>query len=236
MPAPRTVLLALGILTVLAIAPVAEGSIKIAGNASSASFRVNARGVATVTYVLNGRARSAVVYPSGRVRYNRRAAGRDVSFPTSSVSVPMPIAVRQTRSGTFFALQAWRRLRRGPVELRFSRWWGAPTLLTLGTVCCKWRSEIVRGQATYHGRPIIGYRFSRSGVPLDKFGRNVYLDSLRAGRWERMMGIVARRPVGRFRLWIRPHWRGEAYRGRIIGPNWGRTLAPDAEASAPSSL
>jgi hypothetical protein len=236
MPAPRRVLLALGILTVLAIAPVAEGSIKIAGNASSASVSVNARGEATVTYVQQGRVRSAVVSSRGQVRYNRRAAGRDVSFPTSAVTLPMPIAIRQTRSGTFFALQAWRRLRGGPVELRFSRWRGAPTLLTLGTVCCRWRSEIVRGQATYHGRPIIGYRFSRAGVPLDEFGRNVYLDSLRGGRWERMMGIVARRPAGRFRLWIRPYWRGEAYRGRIIGPNWGHTLAPDAEASASSSL
>ena len=236
MPAPRTVLLALGFLLVLAIAPIAEGSIKIAGNASNASLRVNASGVATVTYVQYGRVRSAVVLPSGAIRYRRSAPGRDISFPTAAVSLPMAVTVRQTPTGRFFALQAWRRLRRGPVELRFSRWAGAPTLLTLGSVCCKWRSEIVQGQATYHGRPMIGYRFSRSGVPLDKFGRNVYLDSLKRGRWVRMMGIVPRRPSAIFRLWIRAHWRGDAYRGRIMGPNWGRTLGPDAEAWAHSSL
>ena len=218
------------------IAPIAEGSIKIAGNVSSASLRVNSRGVATVVYVQRGRARSAVVYRNGTIRYRKSAPGRDISSPTSAVSIPMAVAVRQTPLGKFFALQAWRRLRWGPVELRFSRWSGAPTLLTLRTVCCKWRSEVVRGQATFHGRPMIGYAFTRSGVPLDRFGRNVYLDSFRRGRWVRMMGIVPRRPAAIFNLWIRPHWRGQAYRGRIMGPNWGRTLGPDAEARAPSSL
>jgi hypothetical protein len=237
MRAARTKLLTLGTLAAaLALPTAAEASIKIAGNVHDATLRVNARGFATVTYAKAGRRISAVVSPRGRVGWGRRAGGRDVSFPTSAVRVPMRVVVRQTPDGRFWALQAWRRLRRGPVELRLSRWRGAPTRLQLWTSCCRWRSEIVRGRATYHGRPIYGYSFTPTGVPLDGLGRNVYIDSFRHGRWMRLMGILTHRPTGRFGLWIRPHWRGSRYRAKIVGPNWGRMLGPDAAASARSSL
>jgi hypothetical protein len=75
-----------------------------------------------------------------------------------------------------------------------------------------------------------GFHSTSAGVPLDPFGRNVYLDSYRAGGWQRMMGILAHKGSGAFSLWIRPHWEGSSYRGRVIGPNLGSTLAPDAEA------
>jgi hypothetical protein len=236
MPPRRTLLLTLGILISVALPSAAEGSIKIAGNAKNPVLRVNAKGFATVTYTVRGRRTSAVVTPRGRVLYGRRAGGGDVSLPSVGVALPMLVTLRVSPTGRFFALQSWRRLKRGPVELRFSRWFGPPTLLTLGAVCCKWRSEIVRGHASFHGRPIFGYGSTPSGNPTDKYGRNVYLDTYRRGAWRRMMGILARRPTGFFRLWIRPYWRGSSYRGRISGPNWGRTLAPDAEAWAPSVL
>jgi len=236
MPPRRTLFLALGVLVLAAMPGAAEGSIKIAGNVKNPALRVNAKGYATITYTRGGRRTSAVVTPSGRVRYYRRAGGRDVSSPSSAVGLPMLVTLRATPNGRFFALQAWRRLRWGPVELRFSRWRGAPTLLTLGAVCCKWRSEIVRGRVTFHGRPVYGFGSTPSGNPTDKYGRNVYLDTYRRGGWKRMMGILARRPTGFFRLWIRPYWRGSSYRGRISGPNWGRTLAPDAQAWTASAL
>jgi len=225
----------LGTLAALALPSLAEASIKIAGNAHDATLRVNARGFATVTYAKAGRRISAVVTPRGRVRWGARAGGRDVSAQTTAVRLPMLVALRQTPDGRYWALQAWRRLRWGPVELRLSRWRGAPTRLELWTFCCRWRSEIVRGRATFHGRPIYGYRFTPTGVPLDGLGRNVYIDSYRNGRWMRLMGILTHRPTGRFGLWIRPHWRGSRYRAKIVGPNWGRMLGPDAAAAASSS-
>jgi hypothetical protein len=236
MPSPRSLLLALGLLLAPALPPAAEGSIKIAGNVSSASLRVNANGWATVTYVKNGRWMAAKVSPRGRVTYGRRASGRDVSVPTAALSIPMAVALRQTPNGRFWALQAWQRIKRGQVELRLSRWRGAPTRLALWAWCCKWRSEVVRGRATFHGRPIYGFRATRTGVPLDGLGRNVYIDTWRGGGWVRTMGILTHRPTGRFGLWIRPYWRGSSYRARIVGPNWGRMLGPDAEAWAPSVL
>ena len=233
---PRTLLLALGLLLAPAFATGAEGSIKIAGNVSSASLRVNASGWATVSYAKGGRLMAAKVAPNGRVTYGRRAPGRDVSSPSAAVSIPFAVALRRTPNGRFWALQAWQRIKGGQVELRLSRWRGAPTRLAVWAHCCKWRSEIVRGRATFHGRPIYGFRSTPTGVPLDGLGRNVYIDSWRAGGWVRAMGILTHRPTGRFGLWIRPYWRGSAYRARIVGPNWGRTLGPDAEGAARSVL
>lgn len=213
----------------------ASASLKVASWASHPTLKVGANGAAEVDWTSGGRRQSVVVDRSGSMRYGTHVRGRDRSFPTTEVSIPMALAVRQTPNGTYWALQAWRRLRTGPLELRFSRWKGAPTLLTLGTVCCKWSSENVIGQATFHGRPIFGRHATRTGVPLDKFGRNVYLDTLRGGAWKRMMGILTHRNTGRFSLWIRPYWRGTDYRGTIIGPNWGWTLGPDAQAVTHSS-
>jgi hypothetical protein len=214
----------------LAAAAPASASLMVASWARSPTLKVVAGGAAEVDWTAGGTRHSAVIYRNGARRYGAHLTGRDVSFPTTGVSIPMALAIRQTSNGSFWALQAWRRLQGGPLELRFSRWKGAPTLLTLSAVCCKWHSENVVGRATFHGRAIYGYRATRTGVPLDKYGRNVYLDTFRGGAWRRMMGILAHRPTGRFSLWIRPHWQGTAYRGTIEGPNWGWTLGPDAQA------
>jgi hypothetical protein len=231
---PLFVVLLLG--AVLVVPGTASASMRVASNARHATLKVVAGGAAEVDWVRAGGGRgSVVIYPNGSRRFGAHLKGRDVSFATTDVSLPMARVTKQTPNGRYWALQAWRRLRTGPVELRFSRWRGAPTLLTLDAVCCKWRSENIIGRATFHGRPIYGYRATRTGNPLDKYGRNVYLDTYRHNRWQRMMGILTHHPTGKFSLWIRPYWRGTAYRGRIIGPNWGRTLAPDAQASAPTS-
>lgn len=235
MPAPRTKLLALGTLAAMTLSPAAGASIKIAGNAHDPALRVNAAGYATVLYTKHGRRMSAVVTPSGRTVWGRQAPGRDVSSPTSAVSIPFAVALRQTPNGRFWALQAWRRLRHGQIELRLSRWRGEPTQLQLWTWCCRWRSEIVRGRATFQGRPIFGYHSTPAGVPTDGLGRNVYIDSLRRGRWTRLMGILTHRPTGRFGLWIRRYWRGSMYRASMVGPNWGRMIGPDAHACCPPS-
>lgn len=237
MPTPRLKLLALGVFTALALPLAAEASIKVAGNAHNASFRVNAKGTATVYWRTgSGRTRTAIVSRSGRITWGKVAPGRDVSRPSTAYALPMLVQLRQTPNGRLWALQSWRRIKGGPVELRFSRWYGKPTKLVLRAWCCKWRSEVARGRATFHGKPIFGYRNTPSGVPLDGLGRNVYIDSFRNGRWMRLMGILTHRPTGRFGLWIRKHWRGSQYRAKMVGPNWGRMLGPDASAWSPSAL
>src|ERR671930_1490381 len=198
----RRPLFAVVILAALVVPGRAAASIMVASWARTPTLKVMAGGAAEVDWTSGGRRHSVVIYRNGARRYGAHLKGRDVSFPTTAVSVPLALAVRQTPNGSFWALQAWRRLRTGPLELRFSRWQGVATTLTLQAVCCKWRSENVAGQATFHGRPIFGHHATSTGVPLDKYGRNVYLDTLRNGAW----------------------------RGMIIGPNWGWTLGPDAQA------
>jgi hypothetical protein len=231
-------LVAAVVLFVLAFPVSAQASIKIAGNAHDASVRVNAKGFATVFWTRAGGERgSAVVRPNGSTLYGKVAGGKDVSQPSSAVRLPMLVELRRMPNGRFVALQSWRRLKGGPVELRFSRWRGAPTRLPIRAACCKWRSEMVKGRATFHGKPVYGYSATPSGVPLDKFGRNVYIDfAKKDGVWRRTMGILTHRPTGKFSLWIRPYWRGRQYRARMIGPNWGRTLGPDAQGWTKSAL
>jgi hypothetical protein len=219
-----------------ALPATAGASIMVAANARQATLRVTPSGAAEVDWTTAGGSRgSIVIWPSGRKRWEAHLSGRDVSYPATGVAIPVARVVRETPDGRLWALQAWRRLPGGPVELRFSRWRGAPTTLTLKAVCCKWHSENVVGKASFHGRAIYGFHSTPQGVPLDRFGRNVFLDSYRNGRWRRMMGILTHRPTGRFSLWIQRFWLGSAYRGTMIGPNWGWTLGPDAQAEAPSS-
>jgi len=213
----------------------AAASIEVALDARGATLQVDAAGNAEVRWTAaDGSQRALLVSREGSLRYGG-LSGPDVSRPAAGVSIPWAVVVRQTPDGRFYALQAWQRLDGGPVELRFSRWEGAPTKLTLATVCCKWGHENVIGTASFHGRPIYGFKATAQGSPLDPYGRNVYLDSYRSGRWERMMGILTHRPTGSFSLWIRPEWAGGEYRGTIPGPNWGWTLGPDAFAQTGSS-
>jgi len=233
----RTLTLLLALLGTLVLPVSAQASIKIAGSAHDPSLRVNARGFATISWTTDGGARrSAVVAPGGRTTYGKRASGRDITKPNDEVSIPMLVELRRGPSGRYYALQSWRRLKGGPVELRFSRWFNAPTKLPIHAVCCKWNSEMVKGRATFHGKPIYGYSATPAGVPEDKYGRNVYIDFKERGTWHRAMGILTHRPTGRFSLWIRKYWRGSEYRARMIGPNWGRTFAPDAQGWTKSAL
>jgi hypothetical protein len=225
----------LGLLVFLVAGGEAAASTKVAGDARDPVLRVDAAGYAEVAWTAGrGERRSMVVAPNGAVTYGARISGGDVSTP-ADVRIPFAVVVRRTPDGALWALQSWRRLLRGPVELRFSRWRGEITQIDLRAVCCKWGGENVEGEASYHGRPVFGYRSTHAGVPLDDLGRNVYLDSYRGGGWTRMMGILANRPTGHFTLWIRRYWQGTHYRAAMIGPNWGWTLAPDAQAHTSSA-
>jgi hypothetical protein len=238
----RTALIRVGALAVCAGAmasagagPAAHASVEVAAGALGATLAVDAAGDAVVSWTDGGDGRhTLLVARDGSLRYGGVMAGADVSRSTGAVRLPWQVAVRETPDGSFYALQAWQRLDDGPMELRFSRWRGEPTTLSLHVVCCKWGSVNLEGSASFHGRPIYGYRSTPQGSPLDPYGRNVYLDTLQSGRWQRMMGILTHRPTGFFTLWIRSNWVGSAYRGTIPGPNLGWTLAPDALAETMS--
>ena len=146
-----------------------------------------------------GARRSAVVAPGEQDDLGSHGARQGHHAPERRVKLPMLVELRQGPSGRFFALQSWRRLKDGPVELRFSRWFGTRPSSRSATTCCKWGSEIVKGRATFHGKPIYGYAHTPEGVPLDKYGRNVYLDSMQRGTLDADDGVLTHRPTGTFR-------------------------------------
>ena len=218
---------------VLAQALSADASVEIGVNAVGASLRIDAAGDAQATWTSrDGATHTIVVARDGSLHFGATLSGADVSHPASAETVRWALVVRETTGGTYYALQSWQRLVGAPVELRFSRWTGEPTVLTLRVVCCKWGSVNVDGRATFHGRPIYGEHATAQGNPLDPYGRNVYLDTYRGGGWQRMMGILTHKPTGAFSLWIRSNWVGTAYAARSPGPNLGWTLGPDALAQA----
>lgn len=227
-------LAALSLLTPVALVAAAEqadASVKVGSNARNAYLQVTRAGSAEVTWVTQrGSRKHVLIRPTGSLRFGSTVQKRNVARRTTAVHLPLKAQVWRTPDGTFWALQRWRRIRTGPVELRFSRWRGRPTQLALRAVCCKWRSETIKGTARYHRKGIYGYSSTPSGSPLDRFGRNVFMDTHRRGKWRRMMGVLTHPSEGWYKLWMRRHWRGNRYRATISGPNRAWTLAPDARA------
>src|SRR5207248_287321 len=111
----------------------------VALDAGAAALRVDAAGDAQVDWTASdGSRHTLLVERSGVIRYGGTLAGGDVSHAIPAGALPWVVVVRETPDGSFYALQSWQRLDNGPVELRFSRWQGDPTKLTLRAVCCRW--------------------------------------------------------------------------------------------------
>jgi hypothetical protein len=215
------------VLATLILAPAAGASITVATNAASPKLRVDARGNAEVSWTSGGVRRYLLVPPRGRVYPGRRLAAADVSRPVSSPALPFRRALRLTPDGRYWALQAWRPQPGGPVELRFSRWKGAPTNVRL---VVETSTDAVRlsGTATLAGTPLPLWSPTPEGKRIRQY---VYLDSLRGGTWRRIGG-VALRSDGSYRRLVPIGLVGGRYRALIPGPNIGATYAPDAATVA----
>lgn len=218
----------------LALPAGADASITITTNAARPALRVDARGYAEVSWTAGGARRTVLVPPAGRVFPGRRLPGRDVSRPTTAVTIPFRRVLRRTPDGRYWALQTWRVEKGGAVELRFSRWRGAPTEVTLTARPIR-RTELLEGRATFQGRAVTGYSRTPEGTPillaaaLDCFA----CFGNRRG-WTRFTSVRTR-AGGRFAATVPLAGRGPRYRATVAGPNRGTTLAPDAAAVAPSS-
>ena len=84
----------------------------------------------------------------------------------------------------------------------------------------------VFGSFTYLGRPVHGFKSTPAGVPLDTFGRNLYLDtfdSAYGNGWLRENSFLMHKGTGKFCYGFyshgsRPEGHGTKYRATIIGP------------------
>jgi hypothetical protein len=184
-------------------------------------------GNAEVSWTAGGVRRYVFVPPTGRVYPGRRLTAADVSRSSNAVVLPFRRVLRRTPDGRLWALQAWRVQPGGPVELRFSRWRGAPPTVTL-TAEQRFDGERVTGRATFGGRPVPLFSPTPEGKRIRSFA---YVERETGAGWGRTAG-VATKADGSFQLFIPAGRLGARYRAIVPGPNIGTILAPDA-ASAP---
>ena len=184
----------------------ASASIKVASWARNPTLKVVAGGAAEVDWTSGGGRHSVVIYRNGSQRYGAHLRARDVSFPTTGVSVPMALAIRQTPNGHFWALQAWQpklphrgyppyRPGQTDWELDVSHWTGPIAALE---VHADWafdgQAHNLFGRLMYNGAPVHGFHTVKgTGAPQDRYGRSLYIDtfdSAYGSGWKRETSIV----------------------------------------------
>jgi hypothetical protein len=149
--------------------------------------------------------------------------------------------------GTYWTIQLWQR--RLPLlgfdpwlpqhtnwELHVAHWSGPLPVLEVfpnWTYGGTWQG--VFGRYTYLGSPVFGFGSNAKGVPTDKYGRNLYIDTLNSAYgpgWKRESGILTHRETGTFchsfvpqrpfagypSQELRPPASGERYRITVGGP------------------
>ena len=169
-----------------------------------------------------------------------------VHFPTAQEladaageePLPLYVAGCELPNGSFWALQAWKRLvphgglhkkdyRHAFVELHLSHWNTALPVLKIHT---DWiyagHFDHLLGQFTYLGVPVHGFGATNTGNPTDSFGRNLYVDTLDSSwgsGWWRLQAFLMHRPagnycVGTYKFGHSTPGMGTKYRGTIMGP------------------
>ena len=151
--------------------------------------------------------------------------------------------------GSYWALQSWQRMlpnyglapnaKQSVWELRLSHWKGPLPELQVHLDWSYRQFHHLYGSFTYNGGGVHGFASTSRGVPLDTFGRNVYVDTLNSAYgsgWKRENSFLTHQPNGTFcygfyRHGARPEGTGDRYRATVIGPG----LTPDIkwESAAP---
>jgi hypothetical protein len=138
--------------------------------------------------------------------------------------------------GSNWALQAWQRMlpnygvapspKQAVWELRISHWSGELPQLTVNLNWAYRRFDHIFGAFTYLGVPVHGFKSTPAGVPLDAYGRNLYVDTFNSAYgkgWKRENSFLMHNDTGTFcygfyRHGSRPVGQGTQYRATIIGP------------------
>jgi hypothetical protein len=150
--------------------------------------------------------------------------------------------------GSYWALQSWQRMlpnygldanaKQAVWELRLSHWSGPLPELTVNLNWAYKRYHHIFGSFTYQGKPVYGFKSTSAGVPLDTFGRNLYLDTFDSAYgkgWKRENSFLMHKGTGKFcygfyRHGARPEGNGTRYRATIIGPGVTPDVYWEAEA------
>ena len=215
----------LGVVAALAAAQSSTAAITVGTNAAAPALRVDATGNAEVSWTSGDHRTTLVVPVTGRPQPGGALASDDVSRALRGTHLPFQSVLRTGPGGWYYALQEWRLEPGGPVALRFSRWRGVPTEVSLKAAASALHVRLT-GRTTLDEKP----------VPSMQRG-HVFLDSLIGGTWKRV-GRVALTKAGSYRRLVTKPDLGDAYRVTFPGPNVGATYAPDASSvvDAPGEL
>jgi hypothetical protein len=245
-------------LVCLALAGAASSSVLLARDATNVRLEVNRQGQALITYRTNGRLRRVLAFGAINDQISMRvdyAGGygthgrplwktfKDASRAYAGPQLPWFVLGRTAPDGSHWALQAWRRglPNQGAAprnstddawELRLSHWRGeTPRLEVWADWVMRGRYHHLFGRFTYLGNPVFGFANTSSGQPLDRYSRNVYVDTLDSPYgpgWERENSFLTHRPRGNFCYGFYPRGSvpgvGTRYRITVIGPG----ATPDA--------
>jgi len=245
-----------------AVSAVAPASALIGRDASAVRLQVDASGHALVSFRSGGSARTVAAWGAVGARAPSRtqpqvaftltvggSIGRNVCGAYTGPPLAWRVAACTAPDGTHWAVQAWQRTLpnygasatgvRAAWELHLSHWSGPLAVLEIATDWSYRRFEHLYGRLTYRGAPVFGFRSTRYGVPLDAYGRNVYLDTLGSAYgpgWKRENSFLAHNPNGAFCYGFYPHsaagtGAGSRYRATAIGPG----VTPDVMWQGPAA-
>ena len=154
--------------------------------------------------------------------------------------------------GSYWAVQAWQRMlsnygekltpKSSVWELRLSHWKGPVAQLTVNLNWAYKKYHHIFGSFSYLGKPVHGFQSTSVGVPLDTFGRNLYVDTFdsKYGKgWKRENSFLMHKGSGKFCYGFYEHkWAGKSYpsgmgtryRATIIGPGVTPDIYWESEA------
>jgi hypothetical protein len=189
-------------------------------------------------------------YAGGWGKYRNRKywkTFKNVCRPYDGPALPMLVTACKAPDGTYWAVQTWQRRlpllgfdpwlpHHSNVELHLSHFSGElPKLEVHPNWTYHGRWQGLFGRYTYLGQPIYGFGANAKGVPKDKYGRNLYIDTLNSSYgpgWRRESGILTHRDTGTFchsfvpqrpfagypSQEVRPAAPGERHRITVGGP------------------
>jgi hypothetical protein len=158
------------------------------------------------------------------------------------------VAACKAPDDSYWALQSWQRAlpnygaqpaaQQAVWELRLSHWRGALPVLAIELDWAYRQYHHLFGSFTYGGAGVFGFRATPAGVPLDTFGRNIYVDTLDAAYgagWRRENSFLTHSGSGAFCYGFFPHGSipagtGARYRATVIGPG----VTPDIMWESPA--
>ncbi len=164
-----------------------------------------------------------------------------VCLPYDGPALPWEVTACKAPDGSYWALQSWQRAlpnygvnptpAQAAWELRLSHWRGALPVLKFTNDWSYRRFDQLFGTYTYGGIGVHGFRSTSAGVPLDTYGRNVYVDtysSVYGQGWKRENSFLTHGPGGTYCYGFYPHGShpagtGVRYRATAEGPG----VAPD---------